>query len=210
VAGPRAGHLPGAPLRSEPPRLGFARTPLWERVEPEARAALERVITGIGGVEEIELPEGFADLVTVQTLIQSVEAAHSLRAELQTHPELLSRELREALQHGATCPPEAHRIAQRVRADRAPALIEALGAFDAVLTPSTTGVPPLGLEFTGDPLFSRAWNLIGAPSVSLPLAFTEGGLPAGLQLVAAPGQDERLLDAAESLDRRSAAARPGS
>ncbi len=77
-----------------------------------------------------------------------------------------------------------------------------MAGFDGLLTPSADGVPPSGLEFTGDPLFCRAWTLIGAPCVSLPLAWTEAGLPAGLQLVAAPGADTALLDAAAWLMER--------
>jgi len=77
--------------------------------------------------------------------------------------------------------------------------VDTLDAYDGVLTPSTTGVPLLGLDFTGDPVFCRVWTLIGAPCVSLPLAWTGGGLPAGLQLVGAPGRDFELLAAARSL-----------
>jgi amidase len=201
VAGLVAGHLDRAPRDlGRLPRLGFARTPLWEtEVEPEARAAIERSVETIGGVEEVELPDGFRELIAAQTLIQSVEAAHSLRDELERWPELLSRELREALQFGATVKPERYAGSQRLRAEYGPPLAELLSRYDGVLTPSTTGVPPHGLEFTGDPVFSRAWNLIGAPSVSLPLAFSAEGLPVGLQLVGAPGRDAALLAAAAAL-----------
>jgi amidase len=192
VAGLCAGHFSASlPVSEEQPgRIAFARTPLWDRMEPDAAAAIERVADDL---EELELPVWFTDVVHAQSLIMSVEAAHALSPELSTHPELLSRELREALHRGTTCPPEAYQVAQRIRAERAPALVELLGGYDGVLTPSTTGEPPAGLEFTGDPVFSRAWTLIGAPCVSLPLAWTEGGLPVGLQLVGAPRSDWRLL-----------------
>jgi Asp-tRNA(Asn)/Glu-tRNA(Gln) amidotransferase A subunit family amidase len=49
------------------------------------------------------------------------------------------------------------------------------------------------LGFTGDPLFCRVWTLIGAPTVSLPLVWTDVGLPVGVQLGGAPGRDARLL-----------------
>jgi Asp-tRNA(Asn)/Glu-tRNA(Gln) amidotransferase A subunit family amidase len=70
---------------------------------------------------------------------------------------------------------------------------------DGILTPSATGVPPAGQGFTGDPLFCRVWTLIGAPSVSLPLAWTRDGLPAGLQLVGARDRDRRTLATAAAL-----------
>jgi aspartyl-tRNA(Asn)/glutamyl-tRNA(Gln) amidotransferase subunit A len=39
-------------------------------------------------------------------------------------------------------------------------------------------------------------NLAGIPGVSLPCGFTRTGLPIGLQLLAAPFEEERLLRAA--------------
>ena len=71
-----------------------------------------------------------------------------------------------------------------------------------MLTPSAGGVPPVGLYFTGDPLFCRVETLIGAPSISVPLAWTPEGLPAGLQLIGAPGSDARTLACAEWLLER--------
>jgi Asp-tRNA(Asn)/Glu-tRNA(Gln) amidotransferase A subunit family amidase len=43
-------------------------------------------------------------------------------------------------------------------------------------------------------------NLTGIPAVSVPVGLSEG-LPIGLQLQAAWGRDELLLDAAEALER---------
>jgi Asp-tRNA(Asn)/Glu-tRNA(Gln) amidotransferase A subunit family amidase len=55
------------------------------------------------------------------------------------------------------------------------------------------------LHFTGDPLFSRLWTLLGSPCVSVPLAWTAEGLPVALQLVAAPHRDRDVLGAARYL-----------
>ena len=43
-------------------------------------------------------------------------------------------------------------------------------------------------------------NLTGIPAISVPVGLSEG-LPIALQLQAAWGQDELLLDAAEALER---------
>ena len=72
--------------------------------------------------------------------------------------------------------------------------IDALFAsHDVLLAPSTSGTAPAGLQATGDPLFCRAWTLLGLPCVHL--LFTRGanGLPLGLQLVGRHGDDHRLL-----------------
>jgi Asp-tRNA(Asn)/Glu-tRNA(Gln) amidotransferase A subunit family amidase len=201
VAG--SGSLAPAPSPPRQPRLAFARTPLWDRVEPAAQRAIEssvhRLRSSPAKIEEIELPPGYEDLVEAQTTIQLYESAVSLAPELETASELLSDELRAALLVGAAIAPERHRSAKRVTAALGAPLIELLHGYDGVLTPSATGVPPLGLDFTGDPMFCRVWTLIGAPSVSIPVAWAAEGLPVGLQVVGAPGRDERTLATAGGL-----------
>jgi Asp-tRNA(Asn)/Glu-tRNA(Gln) amidotransferase A subunit family amidase len=73
---------------------------------------------------------------------------------------------------------------------------------DVILTPSTLGEAPLGLDSTGDPLFCRSWTLLGLPCVHIPFATGHRGLPVGLQLVAAHGDDHRLLAAAHWVHQR--------
>jgi Asp-tRNA(Asn)/Glu-tRNA(Gln) amidotransferase A subunit family amidase len=189
-------------LRGGRPLLAFARTPLWDRVERPSQRAIERALSVMRGVEEVELPPGFTELVAAQTTIQSYEGAVALEHEFRSQSGLLSDELRAAIVAGRALPRERYEAARGARDRHAAPLIELLGRYDGVLTPSTTGVPPAGLSFTGDPLFCRVWTLIGAPSVSLPLAWTDDGLPAGLQLIGRPGNDARTLAAAATiLDR---------
>jgi Asp-tRNA(Asn)/Glu-tRNA(Gln) amidotransferase A subunit family amidase len=175
------------------PRLAFAQTSLWDHVEADAQRAIERSVAELPGVESLDPIPGYAELTSAQTTIQLYESAQSLAAELADAPQLLSDELREALERGAKIPAAGYEDAVRSAARLRPAVIERLSRYDAVVTPSATGVPPAGLAFTGDPLFCRAWTLIGAPCLSLPLAWTAAQLPVGVQLVAAPGQDRRLL-----------------
>jgi Asp-tRNA(Asn)/Glu-tRNA(Gln) amidotransferase A subunit family amidase len=198
---------PGAP-----PRVGFMRTPHWSVVEPPSRTAIEGVVRAAAeagaSVEEIAPPEGFAELVAAQTTIMWVESAANLERELAASPELLSDEIRAALHEGATMPAARYFDAKRAAGALAPQLTALLDRYDGVLTPSASGVPPVGLYFTGDPLFCRVETLIGAPSISLPLAWTPNGLPAGLQLIGAPTTDARTLACAEWLLERLAPGGP--
>jgi Asp-tRNA(Asn)/Glu-tRNA(Gln) amidotransferase A subunit family amidase len=45
------------------------------------------------------------------------------------------------------------------------------------------------------------WSLNGGPAVSVPIGLAEAGLPAGLQLAAAPGNEQVLVDAGMTLER---------
>ena len=44
-------------------------------------------------------------------------------------------------------------------------------------------------------------NLTGIPAICVPVGLSADGMPIGLQLQAAWGRDELLLDAAEALER---------
>lgn len=84
--------------------------------------------------------------------------------------------------------------------------LEALAAYDAVLTP-TLATPPLPVgamrddddpeaDFEAQKAFTpwtSAWNVTGMPAVSLPLHWTEDGLPVGVMLAARPAEEELLL-----------------
>jgi Asp-tRNA(Asn)/Glu-tRNA(Gln) amidotransferase A subunit family amidase len=47
--------------------------------------------------------------------------------------------------------------------------------------------------------FTRPFNFLGFPSLSVPVGFTAGGLPVAVQLTAAPWQDELLLEVARAM-----------
>src|SRR5258707_2430114 len=70
---------------------------------------------------------------------------------------------------------------------------------DAIITPSASGIAPLGIEATGNPLFCSLWTLVGFPALNLPIIGHADGLPIGVQLVGAPGRDEKLLRTARAM-----------
>ncbi|MFJ9388109.1 amidase [Nocardioides sp. NPDC101246] len=87
---------------------------------------------------------------------------------------------------------------------------------DVVLCPVVAGVtPPLGhlspnvpFEELVDRLqrhvaFTPLQNITGAPAISLPMALSEEGLPIGVQLSAAYGDERTLLELAYALEEQS-------
>ncbi len=64
-----------------------------------------------------------------------------------------------------------------------------------ILVPAATGPAPLGLAFTGNSAMNAPWTALGTPAISIPMP-VGNGLPLGLQLTGAPGQDARVLRAA--------------
>jgi Asp-tRNA(Asn)/Glu-tRNA(Gln) amidotransferase A subunit family amidase len=184
------------------PRLGLCRSDQWPKAEPSTQRLIEQTAARLGRVAgEIREVEAFAGLAATQAVIMSAEAAAALRVERERHDAQLSDGFRSFLLEGEHCSAQRLREA-RERAEHA--RHEAGRAFadlDALLTPAAAGEAPVGLETTGDPAFGRVWTLLGCPSISLPVLTGPAGLPVGLQLVGAPGTDDRLLAVAAWVER---------
>ncbi|MFM8801479.1 MAG: amidase family protein, partial [Tagaea sp.] len=84
-------------------------------------------------------------------------------------------------------------------------LAQAFRDFDLILTPAATGAAPAGLDATGDPVFCRAWTLLGNPCLALPAGTAANGLPLGVQLVGRMGEDAEAIRAAAWVEAALAA-----
>jgi len=84
------------------------------------------------------------------------------------------------------------------------------GGHDILCTPVINGTPPR-LGWLSDPVeglgrvtaimqYTAQFNVTGQPAISLPLWWTEDGLPVGIQLVAAFGREDLLIRLASQLE----------
>jgi Asp-tRNA(Asn)/Glu-tRNA(Gln) amidotransferase A subunit family amidase len=185
----------GAAPSEAAPRLAFARTARWDRVEPDAQWALEDAAQRLAA-EEIELPGELEDLVDAQATIMAVGVAASAAEEYEHDRDRLSDELLGLIEEGLATEPSAYEAALAAGERGVAALPRVFDRYDALMTPAARGQAPLGLDATGDPVFCRAWTLAGTPAISVPGRVGADGLPVGVQLVAAPGRDAELLAAA--------------
>jgi Asp-tRNA(Asn)/Glu-tRNA(Gln) amidotransferase A subunit family amidase len=180
------------------PSFALVRTPMWDKADADAREAIEDLARQVGA-HEVDLPDHYRDAWSGQRAIMAVDMAHNLGGYLDRGGET-SKVFRDLIEEGravtATQYLAALRDAQRY-AEGMAGIFEQLA--DAIITPSARGVAPLGLEATGDPVFCSLWSLVGFPSLNLPLLANSDGLPIGVQLVGAPGRDERLLRTARAL-----------
>ncbi|MBK8027441.1 MAG: hypothetical protein IPK19_40135 [Chloroflexi bacterium] len=65
--------------------------------------------------------------------------------------------------------------------------------IDMWISPAAAGPAPHGLESTGAPWMNLLWTFTGQPAITVPAGSSADGLPLGLQMAGAYGDDERLL-----------------
>jgi Asp-tRNA(Asn)/Glu-tRNA(Gln) amidotransferase A subunit family amidase len=198
-------------------RIGVVRDPYWTDSTPGVReaceSALEALRTGVDGeVIDVEIPDQDLILPAAVLVAQSEEAAHLTPENVNALPEELGVINRSVLKLRAVLPGSLIARAFQARAQVRRNLARLFESIDLLAWPTVPAVaPPLAdpsIDLPSGPTSADAGNarqgvianLTGVPGVSVPVGL-DGGLPVGLQLLAAWGRDALLLDAAEALER---------
>jgi Asp-tRNA(Asn)/Glu-tRNA(Gln) amidotransferase A subunit family amidase len=198
-------------------RIGVIGGEVSEDVTPGVREACERAIEDLrlqtgGEVRDVEVP-GLAAATLATVLIANSESLGGITPQrLNELDPGLSPLGRGLLKYRVLVPAIATIKAGRVRTMARQALARIFEEVDVLACPTVPAVaPPLESPMvelpsgwlTADEANVRGGavaNLTGIPAISVPIGSSDG-LPIGLQLQAAWGRDELLLDAAEALER---------
>jgi intein/homing endonuclease len=153
----------------------------------EMRDRLERLAVHLSDrgacVDEVALPARFDDLIEAHDTILRVELARAFSYEFENHAESLTEGLYGMLERGRSTGLDSYVAAQKLAAECRWESGELFGSHDVLLAPSVRGEAPVGLGSTGDPIFCRAWTLLGLPCVSFPGMSGPNGLPLGAQII---------------------------
>ena len=200
------------PMRLKGLRLGRPANHYFDDLSPEVATATEGALRALrdAGVEivPIEVPEA-AEIDTVFGPLLSVE----LLATLGSDRFVASKEILDPVVWNRAEPMLGFRAIDYVRARRRQVELceiarEKMRGLDGWVTP-TTPDPPVPLADYRTPEKAAGWirrgthntrpaNMFGQCGVSLPIPGP--GLPVGLQIVCAPGEDARLLSISQSLE----------
>jgi aspartyl-tRNA(Asn)/glutamyl-tRNA(Gln) amidotransferase subunit A len=199
-------------------RIGIVRDAVSEDVVPEAREACETAIESLragtgGSVTEVSLPDVEAATIA-GVLIINTENLHGATPERvnKLHPDI-SPLNRGITKYRMLVPAIALVQAERVRAMMRRRLAALFEQVDVIAWPTVPApAPPIDSPVVELPSGALAAdqanvrstslaNLTGIPAISVPVGRRADGLPLALQLQAAWGRDELLLDAAEALER---------
>ncbi|CAN1540268.1 GatA Asp-tRNAAsn/Glu-tRNAGln amidotransferase A subunit and related amidases [Rhabdaerophilaceae bacterium] len=191
------------------PRIGVTRLPFAGAVDQGCEMAIRMAISAFerlgAPIGECDLPKVFADAHAAHGLINDREGATSLMWEYTYHKDAISPILAKALDAGRAVSVEefdkARSLANKAR-KAAHALFEEI---DVLLTFSAPGLAP-ARDSTGEARFNRLFTLLGLPCVNVPVWRDPAtGLPVGIQIVGAFGDDHRTLAAAAMLEAALAA-----
>jgi amidase len=207
-------------------RIGLLSEPLLEaepnEVVAEAAREVARLLESLGHEIEESRPTGFEEMDVIDTFLTRWMAGQA--ATLDQLQAVVGREIGPG-----DVEPLTWALAEEGRRRGADRYLAAVGqhqlisrmiadwfesGFDLLLTP-TLGEPPPPLgsfdDSGDDPVaalmrgaqtatFTATFNVTGQPAISLPLHWSEDGLPIGVQLVAGFGEEGLLLRVASQLE----------
>jgi aspartyl-tRNA(Asn)/glutamyl-tRNA(Gln) amidotransferase subunit A len=172
--------------------LRLARMPDTERdrVAPDVLAAYDRSLEELArlGAEivSVSLPCGFADFIALNGRIMAAEG-YALYGDLIDDESLpLDEDVRPRLRAGRDVGARTYLEALRRRDEMKRAFAAALGAVDALLTPTTEtpALPLAAVDQSAAPShFTRFVNFLDLCALAMPNGFTAEGLPTSLQIV---------------------------
>lgn len=184
-------------------------------------------LTDLGGVEcDAAVLRGFASARAAHGAVNKIALPHALSrvrfagfiktvrfmAEhfADADPALLSDHLRKLIAYGPRRSEADWANDQRVLAETADALRDAIAAHGPLLLPTApqTAFAHSAAAPANQADFTCLANIAGLPAISLPAGFSDDGLPVGVQLVCLPGQESDLFACARRLDTALAAYHP--
>ena len=186
------------------PMFAFVKTHAWGAADPATREAFEELVAELGEqVTEISIDSTVESGLAAARTIQDVEMAANYGPLLDRAPELMAPSLAQRVEAGRKVLGTRYFAALEAREQFYATCQELFSNYGTILTPAALGPPPADLGTTGDPVFCGFWTYLGTPAVTLPLLEADG-LPMGVQLVGARGDDGRLLRTARLLVERLA------
>jgi len=186
-------------------------------VDPEIRACFEAAITAfteLGATVEAVDP-GIASPRPIFARTWFPAAAHVLRLIPEDRRGLVDPGLADMAQEGVRSTPADLYTAEAERRALGIHMQRFFERYDLLLTPTVGVLPftagqevpdraryPRWIDWAG---FSFPFNLTQQPAASVPMGFSKGGLPMGLQIVGPKYADALVLNAAHAFE----SARPG-
>jgi aspartyl-tRNA(Asn)/glutamyl-tRNA(Gln) amidotransferase subunit A len=209
-----SGYVPPAHVDIKGLRIGLPQNFYFDRLDLEVAGAVRGAVqtaAALGArIIDVTVPD-IDGLNTVARVLLLVEAVSNLRPHLARRgdfgPDVLA-----LLDQGRCISAADYADAQRLRRIFTREFSKLWTQVDCMFTPiAPISAPKIGqnmVEIGGAPedarlastRFMRAINALGIPALSLPCGFTKSVLPIGLQILAAPQQEDKLLEIGAAIE----------
>jgi len=172
------------------------------RVEPPMAAAFAQTVARLRkagvAIQSIDIVRMLEALVAANRTIMFYEGARFHEQRYKEYGERLA-DMAALVREGLQIPVETLDQTRRLVEASRTHIAQIYKTTPVILVPAATGPAPLGLESTGDSSMNASWTTLGVPAITIPMAVSHG-LPLGLQLTAAHGEEARLLRTAVRLE----------
>ncbi len=185
-------------------RVGVPDRFFSELADDESRRAYEAALTTLRElgllIRPVRLPEAFEPLRDAHRTIMYAEAAAFHRDWFKERPDDYRPRTRRIIRAGLLTSAPLYLRAQQVRTEAVRAMGRLFEEVDVLVTPTTPGPAPRGLDWTGDPAFNQPFSAVGFPAITVPAGLSGSGLPLGVQFVARPFDEATLFRVAAAFE----------
>lgn len=186
-------------------RVGFVKTHVWEKAEPYARDAVEKLARALSAhsdveLEEVSWPSDLSVTHEVHSIIYNKSLSYYFKHERQLHHQITPLML-SMIENGEVIDVASFQKAIYMQEEIVKKVRELLSGFDVVLSLSTSSSAPLrNISELPDP--SLIWTMAHVPSVHVPMFRCPLNLPFGPQFVSRKWGDYLLLQFIEEFIKR--------
>jgi aspartyl-tRNA(Asn)/glutamyl-tRNA(Gln) amidotransferase subunit A len=183
-------------------RLGVARTPFFEGLDPEIEKSLDAAIHVLSKLAvmagEVTLPTSNIPIDEIYSKVRSVEAYAYHRQWITETPEKYQAATRDRIIKNAADVKTTDYVQARLELDLLRRRIKKLFTMvDLLVLPTLPTLPVLIANANNPTAVSNRntspFDVLGLPAISIPCGFTTSGLPIGLQIVGAPFEESTVL-----------------
>ncbi len=185
-------------------KIGFVKTPHWNKTDLSTQNNLETFVDTLRtdklNIIDLNIDALISKADELHLDISGYEFKRSISFERFNHYDELSDQLRNGrLNDGYQVTNKHYKIALKKLSILKHETDLIFNDIDMIITPSAPGEALEGLRYTGSPMFNTTWSLNGNPCITLPLFKGDKELPIGCQLVTKFGNDDQLLDYANTI-----------
>jgi aspartyl-tRNA(Asn)/glutamyl-tRNA(Gln) amidotransferase subunit A len=189
-------------------RLGIPKDYYFDRLDSEVGSAIQEAVhqlKKLGAQVKLVAIPFLEEAAAAAAILLMSEAAATLEEYLLTRPQDLGKDVRSRLNVGTMVRVTQYLRAQRFRKKIQGHFADAFEKVDCLITPQLPITAPkigqsqVSIEKAEETVpsaltrFTRIYNLIGIPSLSIPCGFSSEGLPIGLQIAGRPFAEGMVL-----------------